>query len=211
MKLSIWTLRLLRSTRGQIVLLLRGQSRTVTEMADELELTGNAVRSHLSTLERDGLVQQKGERAGVRKPHFSYALTEDGDALFAQSYGPIFNVLVAVLRERAGDVEVEAIMRETGRRLVPPGAVDISAPFEQRLGQAVKCLENLGGQASIVRDGDRVVLKGSSCPLAGAVANHGETCKMVESFLSKIIGVSVKQKCCLDSSPKCCFEFKKPR
>lgn len=210
MKLSSWTHRLLRTTRGQIVLLLRGQSRTVTEMADELELTGNAVRSHLSTLERDGLVQQKGERAGVRKPHFSYGLTADGDALFAQSYLPIFNQLVAVLKERAGDMEVEALMRETGRRLVPPGAADDSASFEQRLERAVKCLENLGTKANVVRDGNRLVIQRTICPLAAAATDHSETCNMVESFLTEIIGVPVLQKCDLESSPQCCFELKLP-
>jgi predicted ArsR family transcriptional regulator len=52
------------STRGRLVRLLRGAARTVEELAAALALTDNAVRAHLATLERDGLVQQAGVRRG---------------------------------------------------------------------------------------------------------------------------------------------------
>lgn len=59
-----WNQRFLSSTRGQIILLLRRKSRTVEGLAQELRLTDNAVRAHLATLERDGLVLQRGVRRG---------------------------------------------------------------------------------------------------------------------------------------------------
>ncbi len=74
--------RFLESTRGRIVRLLRGSSRTVEELATQLELTDNAVRAHLTTLERDGLVRQSGVRRGARKPHFTYSLTPEAEKLF---------------------------------------------------------------------------------------------------------------------------------
>ena len=45
-----------------MVQLLRRASRTVEELAQALGLTDNAVRAHLATLERDGLVRQGGLR-----------------------------------------------------------------------------------------------------------------------------------------------------
>lgn len=50
-----WKQRFFESTRGRIIMLLRRASRTVEEVAQELDLTDNAVRAHLTTLERDGL------------------------------------------------------------------------------------------------------------------------------------------------------------
>src|SRR5574341_1702227 len=67
--------RFFASTRGRIVALLRGTTRTVDELAEELELTDNAVRAHLLSLERDGLLRQSGLQRGTRKPHFAYELT----------------------------------------------------------------------------------------------------------------------------------------
>src|SRR3954447_11095439 len=78
--------RFLESTRGRVVSLLRGEPRTVEELASLLELTDNAVRAHLTTLERDGIVRQSGVRRGLRKPHFTYALTPEAERLFPKAY-----------------------------------------------------------------------------------------------------------------------------
>ncbi len=51
----VWRRRLLASTRGKILALLRADSHTVNELAEALELIDNTVRSHLTSLERDGL------------------------------------------------------------------------------------------------------------------------------------------------------------
>jgi DNA-binding transcriptional ArsR family regulator len=58
-----------RTTRGQIVSRLRRSGRTVGELAKALDVTGNAIRAALATLERDGLVQPGARRPGVRKPN----------------------------------------------------------------------------------------------------------------------------------------------
>ena len=64
MKDSAWRKRLLQSTRGKILAILRTGERTVNDLAAELELTDNAVRAHLASLERDGLIHQSGTQPG---------------------------------------------------------------------------------------------------------------------------------------------------
>lgn len=73
------------STRGRVVSLLRGKSGTVIELAEALGLTDNAVRAHLLSLERDGLVRQSGVQRGSRKPHFAYELTPEAERLFPKA------------------------------------------------------------------------------------------------------------------------------
>src|SRR5262249_31479179 len=51
------------------------------ELAEALRLTVSAVRSHLASLERDGLVQELGMRPGFRKPHVLYSLTGEAEYL----------------------------------------------------------------------------------------------------------------------------------
>ncbi len=82
------------STRGRIVSLLRGATKTVNELAEELEVTDNAVRAHLLTLERDGLVRQSGVQRGHRKPHFAYELTPEAENLFPKAYDALLNELI---------------------------------------------------------------------------------------------------------------------
>jgi predicted ArsR family transcriptional regulator len=51
--------RLLDRTRGQILTLFRSAPQTVNDLADALKLTDNAVRAHLISLDRDGLVRAR--------------------------------------------------------------------------------------------------------------------------------------------------------
>ena len=122
--------RFFASTRGQIITLLRRSSRTVDELAQALDLTDNAVRVHLATLERDGLVQQRGVRRGSGKPASVYDLTPEADQLFPKAYGPVLQHVLEVLSERMAVDEVETLLREVGRRIaakwhVPPGDLHV--------------------------------------------------------------------------------------
>src|SRR5947208_14431915 len=107
------------STRGRIILLFRRGSRTVNELAEALGRTDNAVRSHLTALERDGLVRQSGSRPGTRKPNITYDLTPEAEQLFPKAYGPILLHLLSVLKERIGPKKLDGIVREVGHRLAP--------------------------------------------------------------------------------------------
>ena len=109
-----WDQRFFASTRGRIVALLRRASRTVEELAQALGLTDNAIRAHLASLERDGLVRQQGVRRGVRKPSYAYDLTPEADRLFPKPYAPVLGQLLDVLAERLEPAEVEALLRAEG-------------------------------------------------------------------------------------------------
>ena len=94
-----WDQRFFASTRGQVLTLLRQGHGTVEDLARELGLTDNAVRSHLTALERDGLVTQSGLRRGVGKPAHVYTLTPDAERFFPKAYGPVLQQVVATLGE----------------------------------------------------------------------------------------------------------------
>src|SRR5215216_5174124 len=129
--------RFFESTRGQIVTILRGSACTVEELAARLELTDNAVRAHLSTLERDGLVRQSGLRRGPRKPHFTYVLTEEADKLFPKAYDALLNQLIAVLKSRLEPAEIEEVLREVGRAIAADAPAGQNASLESRVQTAL--------------------------------------------------------------------------
>src|SRR4051794_1705556 len=167
---SEWGERFLATTRGRIVGLLRGEPRTVNDLAAALELTDNAVRAHLATLERDGLVQQSGSRPGFRKPNLTYELTAEAGQLFPKPYGAVLRELVAVLAGRMGPGELEALLREVGRRLGSAYAGQVrAADVRGRVAEAVRVLGELGGLAEVEEAEGRLVIRGFDCPL-GEVA-----------------------------------------
>lgn len=204
---SQWIERLLATTRGQIIALLRRSARTVSELAAELELTDNAVRSHLSALERDGLVEQRrGASRGVGKPPTLYTLTSAADTLLPKAYAPVLGVLIGTLAERMGPEATVELLREVGRRAAAGRAAE-GDDIRMRIDAAYGVLGELGGVADLEDHGDTVVIRGHSCPLAALVPDHPQVCQLAEALLSEITGAPVKERCDKTERPRCCFEI----
>lgn len=199
--------RFFESTRGQIVTLLRNAPCTVEEMAVKLKLTDNAVRAHLATLERDGLVRQSGIRRGLRKPHFTYVLTEQADQLFPKAYDALLNQLIAVLKHRLSPDEIEGVLREVGRAVAADMPAGTNGSIENRVQNALRVLEAIGGAAAIENDGDKIVIASNSCPLAAAVSVHPEVCRLAETLVAEIVKAPVEEQCNREGRPKCRFEI----
>jgi predicted ArsR family transcriptional regulator len=192
------------STRGKIVTLLRRGSRTVEELAEALDLTDNAVRAHLVALERDGLVQQRGQRRSSSKPAYTYDLAQAAEDLFPKAYGQVLDQFLKVLREQMAPEDMAVIMRTTGRRLaaqwrIPPGEL------RQRLETAVAILNELGGLAELEQQNGTFIIQGYSCPLATAVLGHPEVCCLVTSLLAELVGVPVQEQCERGEKMRCRF------
>lgn len=199
--------RFLESTRGRIVSLLRGSTRTVDEMAEQLELTDNAVRAHLITLERDGLIRQSGVRRGARKPHFTYSLTDEAERLFPKAYDALLNQLIDVLKCRLSLEEIEDVLREVGRSLAagaPSGGKD---DLQSRVWSALKVLEAIGGSAEAEQREDKIVIHSGGCPLAAAVSVHPEVCRLAETLIAEIVKAPVTEHCNREGAPQCRFEI----
>jgi predicted ArsR family transcriptional regulator len=199
-----WEKRFLESTRGRIVALLRRTSRTVDELAAALDLTDNAVRAHIATLERDGLVEQRGVRRGTSKPAFSYDLTAEAEQLFPKAYAPVLAHLLTLLTERLSPEAVDDLLRAAGRRIAseqPPAGVSI----ESRLDLAAHLLTDLGGLAEYEVTEDQIVIRGYSCPLAAIAPDHPAVCHLAESLVSEIVGVPMHEECARTGRPRCVF------
>ena len=198
------------SSRGRIVTLLRGTPKTVNELAAELELTDNAVRAHLLSLERDGLIRQGGVQRGTRKPHFTYELTSEAESLFPKAYDALVNQLISSLKGRLTPAALDEVLREVGRSLAANANSDRKKDdLETRIGKALSALEAIGGAAQLEKEGDKLVIRSGSCPLATAVAEHPEVCRLTEALVAEIIGKKVRERCDRDGPPRCAFEIRK--
>lgn len=197
------------STRGRVVTLLRRSGRTVEELARELGLTDNGVRAHLATLERDGIVRQRGSvrrGGGVGKPAFVYELTPDAEELFPKAYEPVLLRTLDAISERLGPEGLEALLRGVGRSLAEGKGVP-SDDTRRRLETAVETLNELGGLAELEERNGGFVIRGYSCPLAAVTPDHPEVCRMAETLITELVGVPVHEHCDRGERPRCCFEL----
>jgi len=197
------------STRGRIVSRLRRGAGSVDELAQELGLTDNAVRAHLATLERDGLIERGGMIPGLRKPHVAYQLTDEARHLFPKAYHTLLNQLLIVLKKRLDAQEVQEILGEVARQLAASRkSNELNESVESRAQRAVAVMEELGGVAIPEKEGDKLLIRsGSGCPFADTVSAHPEICRLAETLLSEITGLEVREHCLRGESPRCAFEI----
>lgn len=204
MSIQHWNSRFLASTRGRIVTLLRRSNMTVDELAQALNLTDNAVRAHLATLERDGIVQQRGERRGSGKPSYVYELAPEAENLFPKAYGSVLRQLLEVLDERMSHEQVEALLAEAGRRIAQRWEIPVG-DIRVRLEAAVEVLNELGGMAELEMCEGNYCIRGYSCPLAAAVPGHPEVCHLAQTLLTELVGVPIEEHCDRSGPIHCCF------
>lgn len=202
--------RFVESTRGQVIARLRRSEHTVDELATVLGLTDNAVRNHLSALERDGLVRQAGVRrsGGAGKPATLYELHPDAAPLLSRAYPPVLSTVFDVLVDELPPARTREVMREVGRRLARSVGGRASGDLDARIRAAAGVLESLGGDVEVTRaDGDPHVIRGSGCPLSSVVCHRPEVCQAVETLVSEIVGAPAQSCCEHGPKPRCCFEI----
>jgi predicted ArsR family transcriptional regulator len=205
---SRWDKRFWATSRGRIILLLRQGSRTVHELAQAIGLTDNAVRTHLTTLERDGLVWPGGSRPGSRKPIATYELTPEAAQLFPRMYGPLLRSLLDVLAENLPTKKLHTLVQDVGHRMAESHRSAVQAEkLEDRVAEAAMLLGEWGGACEPESGNGKLVIHCIDCPLAVAAAGHPEVCDLIETMLADLLNAPVQQRCQSEPSPQCRFEI----
>ncbi len=193
-------------TSGQLLELLRRTPMTVDELAVALGVTRTAVRAQLASLEREGLVEQRGSRRGTSKPSRLYGVTSHAELLFSRAYVPILTRLLQVLARSQEKSEFDATMREVGRELMQGHRLG-GGDLRQRVAGASALLNELGGLTEVEEENGSYLIRSHGCPLAAATANHPEVCNALESMLSVFVGSQVNTCCDRYDRVRCCFEI----
>jgi predicted ArsR family transcriptional regulator len=204
-----WRQRMLSSTRGRVLSLLRWGPRTVAELAAAVGLTDNGVRTHLAALERDGLVRQEGVRRTGGKPSYVYELTPDADALFPKGYASVLSEMLAYVREQSGSEGLRSFVRAVAQRAASRLPFSERADLRSRVDAAAGVLSELGGLAEVVEDEKAVHIRGYSCPLSSVVKDNPETCALAEELVRSIVGTDVEERCDRTGTPRCAFSIAK--
>lgn len=200
---------LLDTSRGRIVTLLRVGQRTADDIATKLGLSRSAVRVQLAAMERDGVVQRVGKRPATTRPHYVYQLTPEIEQLLSKAYLPLLTHLVEVFAEALPAQQLEVLLRRTGRELA--GELSrgkrIAGALKSRVATASAMMNEHLGALTHVEGNGRFVIRGAGCPLAALTGKHPGVCLAMESLVSEIVGVPVRECCHRQDRPQCCFEI----
>ncbi len=203
---------LLESSSGEILRLLRREPQSVNDLAGALGVTDNAVRAHLASLERDGLIQQAGRRPGFRKPESIYDITPKAERLFAKAYAPVLEALLAVLESDLSEKELDIKLRKVGRHLAAPYLQSMKGlSVRQRAKKTLQIIEDFGGLADVERRDSQAFVIGFGCPFAEIVNSHPKLCVVVRTLVGELLGQGVQEQCQRGERPRCCFLVEKAK
>lgn len=208
--MASWHRLLIGSTRSRLLDLLRRRRRTIPELAAEVGISGNAVRTHLSALERDGMVEGAGVRRDTGgKPARVYDITGDTEELFPKAYGPVLSGLLEEIEERQGREALLELLRGVGARVAAgvPAEGDVGARVET----AAAVLRSLGADLDVEREDEGWLLRGYGCPLSAVVAEHHEACALVEELVATVVGRPVRECCARGERSRCAFRIEPDR
>lgn len=193
-------------TRGRIIDILRRSPATAREIARMLGLTYNAVRPHLAALQRDGLVRGDETRRGETRPSVVYRLAPGVDAALSRAYMPFASQLVGELGERLSEPELKDVMAGVGRRLAAQWP-RLRGETPRRVQAASELLMELGAPNEVETLEGGWKIRGIGCMLAEAVREQSAVCHAMESLLSELLEMPVRECCDREGDrPRCCFE-----
>jgi predicted ArsR family transcriptional regulator len=196
----------LRGTQARILQLLRTSALTANEIAAHLGLTHNAIRGHLATLQRNGVVREAGWRRGASRPAVTYEVVPEAEASFSKAYIPFVAHLMRVLQEQLPQSELDRVMHLVGRSLASEWP-RLRGAFSDRVDAASALLADLGALNEVERQNGGLVIRGRNCLLAAAVHGRPEVCRAIQSLLADLLESPVRECCERGERPRCCFEI----
>lgn len=195
-------------TRQTILnLLKRSDGLTADQLANQLGITTMAVRKHLATLEREGLVEATSARRPVGRPARVYRLSRRADELFPKQYDLLVTALLADLLELDGPGKVELLLarRAEQTRAELEHRLATAQNFDERVHILVQGMDELGYLAVWEKLDDSTYLVNQyHCPIREVAAAFPAACRLEVEMYRDLLGVEIERSCHLLAGDHCC-------
>lgn len=166
----------------------------VPDLSEVLGTGVSAVRPHLDTLVRAGLVRVEVVRGGQGRPRHRYVLTADGHEGFARDYDDLAESLIDGVVEFAGDNLLRRIFQRREDRLVERYQPRMrTLGFVGRVRETAHILDERGHMATLERRGDGYMLTEHNCPVSRVATECDITCESELSFIRRLTDADVAQ------------------
>jgi predicted ArsR family transcriptional regulator len=186
------------SRRAILIALKTEGPSTIAQLAELLQLTGEAVRQQLLQLQREGWVESRiarsEERGRTGRPATRYSLTEAGDHLFPKNYDLLNIAFIDAVADELGPEAAKAMLK----RVSDDRAATVSASLRGRtIEERVEALKNFyleGDPHMQVQKSDGVYrLVERNCPYINTAMQRPALCSVSVNALTRILGVRVER------------------
>jgi predicted ArsR family transcriptional regulator len=192
------------------VLLRNKDGLTVEALANILDVSRNAVRQHLTSLERDGLVAKGRTQASGGRPEQLYVLTHAGEERFPRQYSWFSEMLLQMLQAEFGSAGLEEKLLEMGRSVAE--ALMMRLPGEENAGKRVaaiaEIMQEIGYDAVTKTENGEQEIEAHNCVFHELAAKCPQVCSFDLALLSSCSGRRVEHRSCMVRGDDACrFRF----
>lgn len=177
---------------------------------DELKLAKTTVRQHLLTMENQGLVTRRYERAGQGRPKVVFELAQGGKQLYPTQEPALLRDLLEFLKASGEQDKIELFFeRYWEKRKEQFEAILNSLPgkksdIETRMQALRVFLESEGFMPQIERTGSRVTVRECHCPYPEAIRATQIPCKLESEFIKWALKTAVERTGYIPSGDSAC-------
>jgi predicted ArsR family transcriptional regulator len=202
-----------RSTRMEVLELLRRKRSCSTEtIASDLGVTPNAVRQHLTNLERDGFVVSHPERSGRGRPALLFSLTERADSVFPKRYGQLATMVLQAVQEMGGPEALDEVFARVAARHAHGIEHElVGLEFDEKLQKVVAWIGRAGTLAEQSDTSEGVKITIHNCPFRNTALKFPQVCSITPQLITRLLGAPVSQADSIHRrDPYCSFVVQRP-
>jgi predicted ArsR family transcriptional regulator len=200
------------STRKVLLTLMKTKgSLSVNEMAKELGITEMAIRRHLNTLERDGLIEAKLIRQAIGRPMHLYSLTLLADDLFPKNYHQLTLELLDELNAEGNGNPIGQLFEGRKQKLLQKYKDRMKdKDLAARVAELTEIQNSNGYMAKWESaEAGHYVFTEYNCPIAQVAKQYNEACHCELSLFQNLLGADVERTECLTKGgTKCTYLIK---
>ena len=184
-----------KTQEAVLLYLKRGGELTVGELVEMLGVTAMAVRRHLASLQKEGLVESRLEKKSRGRPTYKYKLTGKSESLFPSGFQNLAVDLLDLVYEQAGHKGVMELLEKRNSRLserLKPRVANKS--LQKRVEEVSKIFSENGYMTDWKKldDGNFIIFQ-HHCSVHDLANTYRQLCVLEPRLMEDLLGVKISR------------------
>ncbi|PKG24646.1 helix-turn-helix transcriptional regulator [Niallia nealsonii] len=204
-----------KNTKDKLLHLLKKEAfLTVNDLTDRLKITHMAIRKHLASLEKDGLILSKEEKQAMGRPIQVYFLSNKAEHFFPKNYEGLSIEFLHDIKELYGEESITQLFNKREKRLIEQYSMRMQGKKSSEKVNEMVIIQNEKGYMADLSQIDETTyeLMEYNCPLLEIAKEFKIACRCETDMLKKVLETNDIQRtlCRTDGDNLCKFtvEFK---
>jgi len=183
------------STKKRVLILLkRGGSASLTDLAGTLQISKMATLKHMNSLEGKGLVERFFPTRGRGRPRVYFRLTTRATPLFPEAYVHMTETALGFIEKKLGRGAVEDLLKQRAQELYERHRNQLEGrDLRGRVERLAKIRDEGGYMAEVgaVRKNTLELLE-HNCPVYAVADKYWEACAVERDLFQKLLRADVE-------------------